>query len=89
MPGVYVEGVAEANNGAGKIGPVATGEVVEAGGKEAVDGPEVLDGNPIAAVGQDMVRDVEKSAAFFLCRTVVQGSLSSDHGSGSSPPVPK
>ena len=66
LPGVYVEGVAEASNGAGKIGPVATGEAVETGGKEAIDGPELLDGNPIAAVGPDMVRGVMKISSLLL-----------------------
>ena len=66
LPGVYAKGVAEANNGAGKIGPVATGEVVRAEGKKAVDGPELLDGNPIAEVGPDVIPGVKNSTDFFL-----------------------
>ena len=74
LPEVYVEGVAEANNGAGKIGPVATGEAVDTGGIEAVDGPALLDGNPLAAVGPDEVPGVVNSTIFRLRWTVVQGS---------------
>ena len=55
LPEVYVEGVAEASSGAGKIGPVATGEAVDTGGIEAVDGPALLDGNALVAVGPDEV----------------------------------
>ena len=71
---VYVEGVAEASSGAGKIGPVATGEAVDTGGIEAVDGPALLDGNPLAAVGPDEVPGVVNSTLFRLRWTVVQGS---------------
>ena len=66
LPGVYVEGVAEASNGAGKIGPVATGEVVGAEGNKAVDSPELLDGNPVADVGPGVIPDEENSTDFFL-----------------------
>ena len=81
--------VAEANNGAGKIGPVTNGEVVGAEGKKAVDGPELLDGNPVADVGPGVIPDVENSTDFFLRWTVVHGSRSSDQGSGSMAPVQK
>ena len=89
MPEVYVNGAAEAVRGGGKIGPVATGEVVDAGGREAVDGPALLDGNPLAVVDPDVVPGVANSMIFFWRCTVVQGSWSSDHGSGSSPLLPK
>ena len=71
---------------------MATGEVVGAEGKEAIDGPELLDGNPVAAVrlsGFKSAPGMENSTIFFLRCTVVQGSWSSDHGSGSTLPVPK
>ena len=74
MPEVYVNGAAEAVRGGGNVGPVSTGEVVDAGGKEAVDGPALLDGNPLAAVGPDEVPGVVNSAIFRLRWTVVQGS---------------
>ena len=57
-PEVYIDGAAEAVRGGGKIGPVATGEVVEAEGRKAVDAPELFDGNPFAAVDPDMVLGV-------------------------------
>ena len=44
MPEVYVNGAAEAVRGGGNVGPAS--EAVDAGGKEAVDGPALLDGNP-------------------------------------------
>ena len=71
---VYVEAVAEAIRGAGKIGPVATGEAVDTGGIEAVDGPALLDGNPLAAVGPDEAPGVANSTLLRLRWTVVQGS---------------
>ena len=74
LPEVYVEGVAEASNGAGKIGPVATGEAVDTGGIEAVDGPALLDGNPLAAVGPDEVPGVANSTLLCLRWTVAQVS---------------
>ena len=74
LPEVYVEGVADASSGAGKIGPVATGEAVDTEGIEAVDGPALLDGNPLAAVGPDEVPGVVNSTIFRLRWTVVQGS---------------
>ena len=74
LPEVYVEGVADASRGAGKIGPVATGEVVDTDGIEAVDGPALLHGNPLAAVGPDEVPGVVNSTLFRLRSTVVQGS---------------
>ena len=64
----------DASRGAGKIGPVATGEAVNTGGIEAVDGPALLDGNPLAAVGPDEVPGVVNSTLFRLRSTVVQGS---------------
>ena len=74
MPEVYVNGAAEAVRGGGNIGPVSTGEVVDAGGREAVDGPALLDGNALVAVGQDEVPGVANSTPFRLRWTVVQGS---------------
>ena len=77
LPEVYIDGAAEADKGGGKIGPVATGEVVGAEGKEAIDGPELLDGNPVAAVslsGFKSAPDMENSTIFFLRCTLVQGS---------------
>ena len=77
MPEVCIDGAAEADNGGGKIGPVATGEVVGAEGKEAVDGPELLNGNPIAATrisGLKAAPGVANSTDFFLCCAVVHGS---------------
>ena len=74
MPEVYVNEAAEAVRGGGNVGPVSTGEVVDAGGKEAVDGPALLDGNPLAAVGPDEVPGVVNSTIFRLRWTVVQGS---------------
>ena len=76
-PEVYIDGAAEADNGSGKVGPAAAGEPVGAEGKEAEDGPKLLDGNPVAAIklsGLKAAPGVENSTDFFLCCTVVHGS---------------
>ena len=69
-----MDGAAEAESKGGKIGPAAAGEPVDTEGTEAVDGPALLDGNALVAVGQDEVPGVVNSTIFRLRWTVVQGS---------------